>query len=88
MWSLLVSFFSESLPYGKFDHRRGYEALSAMAAPVRTNQVNQIFDHPRTTFRAVIVNANKRFVLADALAFIPNYQLCGPMHKPDNPHFP
>ena len=34
-----------------------------------TNQVNQVISHPRTTFGAVIVNVNKRFVSADARAF-------------------
>ena len=42
--------------------RRGYEAPSAMAAPVRTNHVNQVIRHPRTTFGAVTVNENKRTV--------------------------
>ena len=49
--------------------RRGCEAPSAMAAPVRTNQVNQVIRHPRTTFVAAIVNVNKRSVSADARAF-------------------
>ena len=44
-----------------------------MAAPVRTNQVNQVIRHPRTTFGAVIVNVNKRSVTADARVFTPNY---------------
>ena len=37
-----------------------------MAAPLRTNQVNQIIRHPRTTFGALVVNVNK-------LSFMPNY---------------
>ena len=40
------------------------------------HQVNQGIRHPRTTFGAVVVNVNKRFVSADARAFIPNYVLC------------
>ena len=54
-----------------FDERRRYETTKTMAAPVRTNQVNQVIRHPRTNFRAVIVNVNKR----SASAFIPNYLL-------------
>ena len=46
-----------------------------MAAPVHTNQVNQVIRHPRTTFTAVIVNVNKRSVSADARVFILNYLL-------------
>ena len=46
-----------------------------MATAVRTNQVNQVIRHPRTTFEAVIVNVNKRSVSADASAFTPNYLL-------------
>ena len=55
--------------------RHGCKAPSAMAAPVRTNQVNQVIRHPRTTFGAVIVNVNKHSVSADARAFNPNYLL-------------
>ena len=55
--------------------RRGYEAPSAMPAPVRTNHVNQVIRHPRTTFGAVTVRVNKRSVSADAHAFTPNYLL-------------
>ena len=51
------------------------EAPKTMAAQVRTNQVNPVIRHPRTTFGAVIVNVNKRSVSADARAFIPNYLL-------------
>ena len=46
-----------------------------MAAPVRTNQVNQMIHHPRTTSGAVIVNVNKRYVSADARTFTSNYLL-------------
>ena len=46
-----------------------------MAAPVRTNKVNQVIRHPCTTFGAVIVNVDKRSVSADACAFTPNYLL-------------
>ena len=46
-----------------------------MAAPMRTNQVNQVIRHPCTTFGAVIVNVNKRSVSANARAFIPKYLL-------------
>ena len=46
-----------------------------MAAPVRTNQVNQVFRHPRTPLGAVIVNVNKCSVSADARAFITNHLL-------------
>ena len=54
--------------------RRGCEAPSAMTASVRTNQVNQVIHHRRTTFGAVIVNVNKRSVsAADARTFTPNY---------------
>ena len=56
-------------------YRRGCEAPSAMAAPVRTNQVNQVIRHQRTTFGAVIVNVNKRSVSAGARTFTPNYLL-------------
>ena len=38
--------------------RRRYEAPKTMAAPLRTNQVNEAIRHPRTTFGAVIVNVN------------------------------
>ena len=55
--------------------RRGCEAPPAMAAPVRTNQGNQVIRHPRTTFGAVIVNVNKRSVSADVRAFTSNYLL-------------
>ena len=34
----------------------GYEAPKTMAAPVRTNQVNQVIHHPRTTFETVVMN--------------------------------
>ena len=34
-----------------------------MAAPVRTNQVNQVIRHTRATFGMVVVNVNKRFYL-------------------------
>ena len=46
-----------------------------MAVPVRTNQVNQVIRHPRTTFGAVIESVNKRTVTADARAFTPNHLL-------------
>ena len=46
-----------------------------MAAPVRTNQVNQVIHHPRTTFGTVVVNVNKGCVSANARAFTPNYLL-------------
>ena len=46
-----------------------------MAAPVRTNKVNQVIRHARTTFGAMIVNVNKRSVAVDARAFISNYLL-------------
>ena len=52
--------------------RSGCEAPSAMAAPVRTNQVNQVNRHPCTTFGTVIVKVNKRSVSADAHAFVSN----------------
>ena len=52
--------------------RRGYEPPTTMAAPVRTNQVNQVIRHPRTTFGAVVVKVNKIFVTADARAFFEN----------------
>ena len=57
--------------------RRGCEAPLAMAAPVRTNQVNQVIPHPLTAFGAVVVNVNKRSVSAEARAFTPNYPLLG-----------
>ena len=38
-------------------------------------RTNQVIHHPRTTFGAVIVIVNKRYVSADARAFIPNYLL-------------
>ena len=50
-----------------------YEAPKTMAAPVCTNQVNQVIRHPRTTFREVVVNVNECSVSADAPSFIPNY---------------
>ena len=34
-----------------------------MAAPVRTNQVNQLIRHPRTTFAVAIVSVNKNLCL-------------------------
>ena len=40
--------------------RRGYERAKA-AAPVRTNQVNKVLRHPRTTFGAVVVNTRTLF---------------------------
>ena len=43
-----------------------------MAAPVRTNQMNQVIRHARTTCEAMIENVNKRSVSADARAFISN----------------
>ena len=46
-----------------------------MAAPVRTNQVNQVIRHRYTTFRALVVNINKHSLSADARAFMPNYLL-------------
>ena len=46
-----------------------------MAAPVRTNQVNQVIRHTLTTFGAVVMNVNKRSVSADARAYTPNYLL-------------
>ena len=46
-----------------------------MAAPVRTNQVNQVIRHPRTTCGVVIVNVNKRSVSSDASAFTLDYLL-------------
>ena len=49
-----------------------------MAAPGRINQVNHVICHPRTTFRAVIVNVNKRSVSADVRAFTPNYHSTRP----------
>ena len=52
-----------------YSDQRGYEAPKTMAAQVRTNQVNQVIRHPRTTFGAVVVNVNKRSVSADARAF-------------------
>ena len=55
--------------------RRGCEAPSLMAAPVRTNTSESSDRHPRTTFAAVIVNVNKRSVSADARTFTPNYLL-------------
>ena len=55
--------------------RRGYEAPKTMAAPVGTNQVNQVIRHSRTTLGAVTVNVNKHSVSADARSFIPNYLL-------------
>ena len=55
--------------------RRGDEASKTMAAPVRTNQVNQVIRHPRITFGAVVANVNNRSVSADARASIPNYLL-------------
>ena len=55
--------------------RRGYEAPKTMAASMGTNQMNQVIRHPHTTFGAVVVNVKKRFVSADARAFIPNYLL-------------
>ena len=42
---------------------------------MRTKQVNQVIRHPHTNFGAVVVNVNKLSVLADALAFTPNYVL-------------
>ena len=45
-----------------------------MSAPVHTNLVNQVIRHPRTIFRAVVVNVNKRSVSTEACAFIPNYR--------------
>ena len=42
---------------------------------MRTNQVNQVIRHSRTTFGAVVVNVNKRSVSADARAFTQNYLL-------------
>ena len=58
---------------GKVLSRRGCEAPLAMAAPVRTIQVNQVIRHPRTTCGVVIVNVNTRSVTADARVFTPNY---------------
>ena len=55
--------------------RRGNEAPNTMAAPVCTDQVNQVIRQPRTTFGAVVVNINKRAVPAEARAFMPNYLL-------------
>ena len=55
--------------------RRGCQAPSPMAAPVRTKEVNQVIRHPRPTFGVVVVNVNKRSVSADARAFTPNYLL-------------
>ena len=55
--------------------RRGYDAPKTMAAPVRTNQGNQVIRYPRKISGAVIVNVNKRSVSADARAFIPNYRI-------------
>ena len=55
--------------------RRGCEVPSAMTTPVRTNKVNQVIRHPRTTFGAVVLNVNKRPVPADARTFTPNYVL-------------
>ena len=55
--------------------RRGYEAPKTMAAPVRTNQMNQVIRHSITTFGAVDVNVNKSSDSVDAGAFIPNYHI-------------
>ena len=46
-----------------------------MAAPVRINQFYQVIHHPRTTFRVVDMNVNKRSVSLDARASTPNYLL-------------
>ena len=50
------------------------EGASQPRRPVRTNQVNQVIRHPRTTFEVVIVNVNKRSVSADSRAFILIYR--------------
>ena len=42
---------------------------------MRTNQVDQVIRHPRTTFGGVVVNVNKRSVSTDAFALIQNYIL-------------